>query len=138
MVVMAIIAFASLGVSLALPDPARSHLDKEANRLAALMDTARAYSRATGMPVTWRVTATGFEFDGLPASGIERLSQESHWSDAAITSTTSQVILGPEPIIPAQQIDLFLGSLQTRIATDGLQPFTIQQHTSLQTRGAKP
>ncbi len=138
MVVIAIIAFATLGVSLALPDPARSDLDKEATRLASLLDTARAYSRATGLPVVWQITETGFKFDGLPASGIALLEKESHWLSPKVSSSTLKVLLGPEPIIAAQEVRLSLGDAQTRIATDGLQPFSIQPLPAPDLAGASP
>jgi general secretion pathway protein H len=138
MVVIAIMAFATLGVMLVLPDPDRSDLEKEATRLAALLDTARAYSRATGLPVVWRTTETGFQFDGLPESAAKTLAAQSHWLNPTIVSTTPEALLGPEPIIAAQQVDLVLGSLQVSIATDGLQPFTLKTGAAPPASGATP
>ena len=51
MVVVALIAVASAMISLSLRDPSASQLDKEASRLVALLESARAQARASGLPV---------------------------------------------------------------------------------------
>src|SRR5215217_2991467 len=66
LVVIAIIAFATAGVSFAIRDGAQAQFDREAERLAALLEAARAQSRASGTAVRWRATPEGFAFDGLP------------------------------------------------------------------------
>ena len=60
LVVVALIAIATAGVSLSLRGSADSALERDATRLAALMETARAQSRASGLTVVWRNTPTGF------------------------------------------------------------------------------
>ena len=40
--------------------PAIFTAEREALRLGALLETARAQSRASGVPVRWSATATGF------------------------------------------------------------------------------
>jgi general secretion pathway protein H len=124
LVVVAIIAIASAGVSFALRDSAASQLDREAQRLSALFESARAQSRTTGVPVVWHAVEGGFRFDGLPAGTLpERwLSQETFVEGGAA------VVLGPEPVIGRQSV--VLGSSTApqrslRIATDGLRPFVV-------------
>src|SRR5437868_10512301 len=72
LVVVALIAIASATVSLALRDPAELQLQREAQRLAALLETARAESRASGLAVRWipkgQASGDDFRFEGLPAS----------------------------------------------------------------------
>jgi len=62
MVVVAIIALGTAVASLALRDAGGSMLEREGERLAALLESARAQSRTAGVPVRWRPTASGFAF----------------------------------------------------------------------------
>jgi general secretion pathway protein H len=124
LVVVAIIAIAAAGVSFALRDTASTQLDREAQRLAALLESARAQSRATGLPVRWYTVDGGFRFDGLPP---EALPQK--WlADTTSVQGTAVLVLGPEPIIGPQQVVLASGGApgrSVRVATDGLRPFRI-------------
>ena len=56
LVVLAVIAIGTAGVSLSLRDATQSALERDAQRLAALLDTARAHRRARGL------AGTGFGF----------------------------------------------------------------------------
>ena len=51
LVVISIMAIATAGVGLALRDSGQTQLEREGERLAALLDSARARSRASGVPV---------------------------------------------------------------------------------------
>jgi general secretion pathway protein H len=125
LVVIAIIAMASAGVSLALRDSADTQLERDGQRLAALLESARAQSRTSGRAVHWQPVAGGFHFEGLPADTLPE-----KWLDPAtqvIGGTALQ--LGPEPIIGPQEVVLGSTALpgrSLRIATDGLRPFTVQ------------
>lgn len=135
LVVIAIIAFATAGVSLAMRGTAESALEREAERLAVLFESARAQSRASGIAVVWRTTPEGFKFEGLPAGTLP----ERWLAEGTTTSGVSTVQLGPEPIIEPQAVELIGAPLpgaaatqppgqvtQTvRISTDGLQPFAV-------------
>ncbi len=68
MVVVAIAALATAGVTLALRDSDAERLDREALRLAALIESARAQSRVTGLPVAWRAVPGGVAVIPLGAS----------------------------------------------------------------------
>ncbi|WP_295953697.1 prepilin-type N-terminal cleavage/methylation domain-containing protein [Rhodoferax sp.] len=128
LVVVAIIAIASAGVAFALRDNSQTLLERDAARLAALFESARAQSRATGVPVRWRLTPEGFAFDGLPSSGSGALP--SHWlGNDTVARNTAPVLLGPEPVIGRQEIvlqSISQPSQALRIATDGARPFTVQ------------
>ncbi len=130
MVVVAIVAIGSALVALALPDSQGRQLAREGERLTALLESARAQSRASGVPVRWRATSGGFAWDGLPP-GTAPLP--THWLDAQTgTVGRAELLLGPEPIIGAQAVVLARGGdtgqpPQTlRIATDGLRPFHLE------------
>ena len=71
---MAIIAIATGVISLALRDPAAAKLEQEAARLAALLESARAEARASGVPARWEPLdkqddGSGFRFVGLVRRG---------------------------------------------------------------------
>ncbi len=127
-VVVALIALAVGMISLALRDPAATRLEQDAVRLAALLESARAASRASGLRVRWlpqRVSDDEhFRFDGLPRA----LALPTHWLDAQVSAEVSGaggVSLGPEPLIGAQRIVLRLADQRLELSTDGLGPFII-------------
>lgn len=53
LVVIAIVALASAAVTLAVRDPQATQLEREAARLSALLESARAEARASGLAVFW-------------------------------------------------------------------------------------
>jgi len=125
LVVVSIVAIASAGVALALRDSAQTTTEREAVRLAALLEAGRAQSRMRGVAVHWRSTPTGFRFEGLPPQTLPE-----QWLSASTAVTAgSHVVLGPDPIIPPQTVVLFSSqqpAFLVRVATDGLQPFSLQ------------
>ncbi len=125
LMVVAIMAIATAGVGLALRDTSGTALERDAQRLAVLLDSARAQSRMTANPVRWRPTATGFVFEGL-AKGT---SFPSTWLGQDVRAAVANVVvLGPEPIIGPQQIRLVSISDPSRsliLATDGIRPFSV-------------
>lgn len=133
LIVVSIVALATAGVSLSLRDTRATALDHEAIRLAALLESARAQSRASGAPVRWRATAQGFEFQGLPtrAGASDSLARQRAWlsSDTqarvVLPPDTRELLLGPEPLIAAQRIELAQGERRLVLGTDGLAPFSV-------------
>lgn len=125
LIVVAIMAIATAGVGLALRDTSGTALEREAQRLAVLLDSARSQSRMTANPVRWRTTATGFVFEGL-AKGA---NFPSAWLGPDVRAAVATVVvLGPEPIIGPQQIRLVSISDPSRsliLATDGIRPFSV-------------
>ena len=135
LVVVAIVAAASALVTLAIRDPQAATLDREAERLVALLESARAESRASGVPVAWvparatdapgaSGTRTDFRFVGLPAG----LAMPARWLDEATSADllgARGLQLGPEPFIGPQRVLLRLGDRRLELATDGLGPFAV-------------
>ncbi|WP_431124465.1 pilus assembly FimT family protein [Variovorax paradoxus] len=131
-VVIAIIAMATASVTFAMRDSSAARLDREADRLAALLESARAQSRASGVAVRWRLVEGGsFVFEGLPPDALP-----NGWATSGISAQPAlangapipAVLLGPDPIIAAQQIVLYSEgppARSLRVATDGLRPFTV-------------
>jgi general secretion pathway protein H len=132
LVVVALIAISSATISLALRDPLELQLQREAQRLAALLETARAESRASGLAVRWVPKGVNngddFHFTGLPRA----IKLPTRWlgDPVAVTIPTATaanpgLILGPEPVIPAQRLRLQLGNQSLVLGTDGLAAFDV-------------
>lgn len=129
LIVAALIAVTASLVTLALPDPQLTQLEREAERLAALLEGARAEARASGVWARWEIVrdadASGFRFVGV---GIAQ-ELPSRWLDDA---TTAEIVgarairFGPEPLIGGQRVVLTLADHRLAVATDGLAPFTVQ------------
>ncbi|MCM0607610.1 MAG: prepilin-type N-terminal cleavage/methylation domain-containing protein [Ideonella sp. WA131b] len=139
LIVMAVVAVGLGLVALALPDGERARLEEEAERLAALIETARAESRVSGAPVFWRPRrgderATDeagqplqFRFVGLP----KPLVLPTRWLDPRTEARVvgaPQLVLGPEAILPPQRVQLSLGAHRLELASDGLAPFGVVVH----------
>ena len=138
MVVVAIIAIAAGVAMMALRDPSSTQLEREAARLSALLEAARAEARGLGLRVVWRPSTgvdvainpadphpTQFEFVGLPKASV----LPRHWLNPAVRAEVQGaplVLLGPEPLIGAQRIVLRLDEQRLALVTDGLGPFTVQ------------
>jgi general secretion pathway protein H len=144
LVVIALIAIGTAAVSFSLRDTAETVLERDAERLAALFESARARSRASGMPVKWHPSpltpaskgnlnanvnaslngnATGFVFEGLPPNTLP-----SQWlSPLTQVDATAVVVLGPDPIIGPQSVMLRADDHQRWVHSNGLQPFKVKR-----------
>jgi len=135
LVVVALIAVATAGVSLSLRDNAESALARDAKRLASLLEAARAQARASGVAAQWQPTSSGFEFVGLP-----RRTWPSQWlNDSTRAFVNAPIVLGPEPMIGPQTVTLSFVAPNapnppTRlwVVTDGLRPFVVQNQPESQ------
>ena len=131
LVVVALIAVATAGVSLSLRDSAHSALQRDAERLAVLLETGRAQARANGLPVVWRTqdkaakSVQSFVFEGLPPPGLPQ-----NWLAESTRATPgSAITLGPEPLIEPQAVALSAPQSPGQtlwVVTDGLRPFKVQ------------
>jgi general secretion pathway protein H len=135
LVVLAIIGFSLAGVSLSLRDSNQTQLEREAQRLVAVLEAARAQSRTSGMALIWQPTAEGFVIrpalapnqalgntapssaTGNTASPITARTETwlTTGTQAAVstatqatnnTTPTNLVVLGPEPILAPARITL--------------------------------
>lgn len=134
LVVLAIMAIATAGVSLALRDGGASAMQREGERLAAILEAARSQSRASGLTVLWQAQPQGFRLLGLPNvsnnSANPNTTAPTPWLHPGVQVSGRQPLwLGPEPLIGAQQVTLthpdYPGHA-VRIATDGLRPFSVR------------
>ncbi len=127
LLVLAVVALATAGVSMALPDGAQTRLENETQRLVALLEQARAQSRASGTPVRWQASARGYTLLGLPdRSGKD--TQYPWLNDDVVVADAAPLVLGPDAIVPHQAVRISLRSAPERVltvGTDGLRPFTV-------------
>jgi len=123
LVVISIMALATAGVALSLRDTGQSRLEREGQRLAALLEAGRAQARASGTLVRWQVQGNGFRFVGLPPGS----TLPTQWLDAGTRVADGTVlVLGPDPLLPPQRTLLThvdTPELRLAIGTDGLRPF---------------
>ncbi len=126
MVVVAIIAIATVGISLSLRDSSVAQLEREGVRLASLLESARAASRASGAPVRWHAREGGFQFEGLARGALPE-----QWLGAGIfVQLPASLVLGPEPIIGPQRVTIRATASPGRmvnVETDGLRPFNVRE-----------
>jgi general secretion pathway protein H len=126
MVVLALVAVVVSLVTFSLPDPAAAQLDREAVRLAALLESARAESRSSGVPLRFELPTQpgegGFRFVGAMAGE----PMPTRWLGDGVSAEIiggRALLLGPEPLIGPQRIVLRLGERNLTLATDGIGPF---------------
>jgi general secretion pathway protein H len=149
LIVITIIAVGSAGVVFAFRDSDSTSLDREADRLSAMLESARAQSRSSGLALLWVPLPDGFAV--LPAQELAAAIAQARQSNGQLTLAADQVrpwlaagttarvtaagdapssgqfvTLGPEPMLAAQAIVLSRGQQQLRIASDGLRPFRVQ------------
>ncbi|MDH4393074.1 MAG: prepilin-type N-terminal cleavage/methylation domain-containing protein [Aquabacterium sp.] len=143
LMVLLLIALVSGMVSLSLRDGGQASLEREAQRLAALLEAGRAEARATGVAVRFELVGAGqrqdmpeqaesqFRFVGLgPASLPGSGNTAGRWLDQDIVAridNATALRLGPEPLIGAQRIILSLDGQTRVLATDGLAPFAVAE-----------
>ncbi len=128
MVVVAIIAITTAVVSFAIPDSSTTRLEREAARLIALLESARAQARSGAMTVFWLAQPNGqgadYQFLGLPPALMPSLK----WMESDVKAEVRGargIVLGPEPVIGEQSVILRLDDKQIVVGTDGLSPFDV-------------
>jgi general secretion pathway protein H len=141
MVVITLIAIATAGVSFAIRDSESTLLDREADRLSSVLESARVQSRSSGVAIAWVALPQGFAL--IPAQQLQRgraavqidASSVSPWLAPGMVAQIQEaskrvqqplLLLGSEPMIAPASVVLSLGERQLRVATDGLRPFAVQ------------
>jgi len=127
LVVLVIVAMVSGVAVLALRDSSATQLEREGERLSALLEGARAEARASGAAVIWVPRSApdeaAFRWVGLGAAN----PRPTRWLDDRVTAQVQggrALVLGPDAILPAQRVVLRLADQRLDVASDGLSPFT--------------
>ena len=138
LIVVTLIGITTAVATLALRDGAQNQLEKEAERMIALLEVARAQSRVQGFEVRWmpipkvnNTRSEDFQFVGVN-KGSAPLNPNGewpkHWLDSnvdAVVWGAAQLSLGPEPYIGSQKLILKLQEKKLTIVTDGFSPFRV-------------
>lgn len=113
---LSILAGAASVALQALPKP----VEKDAQRLAAVLDAQRAKSRSTGQPIFFKSQGNSYRVHRGSAVTSERLS-------AGTTLAPADIKLGPEPVIEPQRVVLTDASGNAHaVITDGVRPFYVE------------
>ncbi len=143
LVVLAIIGFAMAGVSLSLRDSNQTQIEREAQRLVAVLEAARAQSRTSGVALIWQTTSEGFvirpalalnpsqgnntPITSAPSNATNPIAARTEtWltvgTQALVSTATASannaapanlVVLGPEPILAPARITLSVATTNT-------------------------
>ena len=128
LVVLSIAAMATALAALALRDQGEQALQREGERLIALLEGQRAWSRSSGQAVRWVPVEGGFVFQGrAPTRPPEPWLSQGVQVQWPPTSAERELVLGPEPILAAQSVVLKLREQELRLSTNGLAPFQVQR-----------
>ena len=126
LVVLLIIALGSAGVALSLRMSPEQHLEQEAQRLVYWLELARQQSSTQGQRIQWVANERGYSFvfngpSTLPKDTIPWLGTTTQ-----VISNTNTLVLGPEPILSPQFIELGSkenATLHLKVGTRGVEPF---------------
>jgi general secretion pathway protein H len=156
LVVLTIIAIGTAGVTFAFRDSQATVLEREAERISVILETARVQSRSSGVALAWVPLPQGFVV--MPVSELIALreinvnaSSVNPWlsnelraqvlagagsgaDSASAQRNAASLLLGAEPMIAPAAVVLSLGERQLRVATDGLRPFSVQPQLSAAVR----
>jgi general secretion pathway protein H len=125
LLVVSLVALATVGVSLALPDPSATQLEREAQRLTALLDAGRAQARSSGVAVIWQADDQGFAIDQVRRPWLSPGTQARLIRQGQPTGN-ARMALGPEPLMAAHEMSLSLGDRTLWLGTDGIRPFALR------------
>jgi general secretion pathway protein H len=141
MVVLALLGMATGLVALAWPTDPHRALQRDAERVAAVLQAQRVLSRSTGQPRWWQVQGGELwvhaaDTGPLPVLRLRPQDPRVHWRSALDGQRHS---LGPEPIVPGQTLQVWrnrngspaeagmAAGSWVLVATDGVRPFAVQQ-----------
>jgi general secretion pathway protein H len=132
MLVLAIVAVLTAVVSWSMRDSAAVQLKQEAERLALWLESARVQARVQGLAVTAQMLPQGVALKGLSSDtgGTVQGAMGLNWlrPDTQPVGGDAVLMLGPEPFIPPQQVQL--GSTRDPLAratvwTSGAGPWRV-------------
>lgn len=130
MVVLALVALSISLVALSAQPSAPRQLEREGERLALWLESARLQARVQNRPVQARLTPRGAEIWGLSAPGEVRPALPWLYPDTLAQSADTPLWLGPEPILPAQALALgsrLQADAQVWVATTGVGPWQVRR-----------
>lgn len=128
LVVLALVALVTGMVALSARPSLSSQLQREGERLAVWLESARAQARVENKRVQGRVVPGGVELWGATPPGAPRPQLAWLSEDTLPAPGDVRLVLGPEPILPAQSLRLTSQAqpeLQVLVVTSGVGPWRV-------------
>ncbi len=126
LIVLVLIGVASATIMAGMRSSDEVQLHKQAEQLVAAIEVGRAQSRARGLAAELAVHEGGFLIKD-PHVAIDE-SKITPWLEPGMTASGHvPLLLGPEPILPPQTLQLHLGEFSVRISSQGLAPFVVEE-----------
>lgn len=126
LVVLLIMALGSAGVVLSLRQSPEQALEQEAQRLIYWLEVARQQSSTQGQRVQWVANEQGYAFFSSGPSALPKGTIPWLNSNTMLLSDRHTLVLGPEPILSPQFIELGAkdqAGLHLQVGTHGVEPF---------------
>ncbi len=130
LVVLLIMALGSAGVALSLRQSPEQSLEREAQRLIYWLELARTQSSTQGQRILWRASEQGYVFSSTGPSSLPKETIPWLESTTQLISPVNALVLGPEPILSPQSVELGVlqhNGLRIKVGTQGLEPFAIER-----------
>lgn len=134
LVVLVIVVSVVKGVGMAVVNRGSDSLDREAQRLAAVLEVARAQAQVSGTEIRVDISTDGFSVTRESVHEAVPSTQSTPWLSQGTIGKVSgklgatSIQLGPEPFIDAQEIvltNINVPSESVKLMTDGVGPFVI-------------
>jgi general secretion pathway protein H len=128
LVVLLIMALGASLATLSLAPSSKQHLNEEATRLIAQLESTKAQARASSLSVSLGLNANGFYFAGLSPNPLVQTAFTWLYPQTQAHIEVGPVLLGPEALTAPSSIVLTDALDQHQaltIASDGLRPFQV-------------
>ena len=127
MVVLLVLALSSSLVVMGTRDTAQQTLEREADRLINVLETARAQARSNSTALLWQSDARGYSISALTNPDIQQAFHT--WYLPGTRSEPSSWVISAEPVQSAMRLNLLIDgapNLRMSIATDGAASFKVK------------
>jgi general secretion pathway protein H len=128
LVVLLIMALVTSLATLSLGSSTQQHLNEEATRLIAQLESTKAQARASSLNVSLGLGQGGFYFVGLSDNPLLQTAYPWLYPNTQAQVQSGPVLLGPEALTAPSLIvlsDALDPKLTLSIASDGLRPFQV-------------
>ncbi len=134
LVVVLLVALGSSLVALSLGDTPQHQLEREADRLISLLETARAQARSRSTPLLWQADEQGYAIRPFNATGAsndavtEQVGQGLNWLSPGTRAEPARLVISAEPVQAPLRLQLIhAGAVTSRVTlgSDGAEAFRV-------------
>ena len=121
LVVLLLVALGSSLVALSLRDTPQHQLEREADRLISLLETARAQARSRSTPLLWQADDQGYAIRPVnpPTSYVaatEQVGQSLNWLSPGTRAEPAWLVISAEPVQAPLRLQLIhTGAVTSRL-----------------------